>query len=80
MDFFPLRSNKSPKIYAYTEPYPEYAGLIKVGYTEREVSTRMQEHYPTAGPDASEDMKFCLKKAVCVKMEHFLRIMKFIAF
>tara|TARA_B110000879_G_C11165054_1_gene510785 strand:- start:251 stop:2758 length:2508 start_codon:yes stop_codon:yes gene_type:complete len=51
MDFFPLRSNKSPKIYAYTEPYPEYEGLIKVGYTEREVSTRMQEHYPTAGPD-----------------------------
>ena len=48
--FFPSRSNKSPKIYGYTELSEEYNGLIKVGYTERTVSQRMMEHYPTSGP------------------------------
>ena len=51
MNFFPTRSNRSPKIYAYTEPHPEYEGLIKIGYTSRELEIRMREHYPTAGPD-----------------------------
>ena len=51
MNFFPTRSNRSPKIYAYTEPHPEYKGLIKIGYTSRELEVRMREHYPTAGPD-----------------------------
>ena len=51
LKFFPNRSNKSPKIYGYTEPSRAYKGLIKVGYTERDVLTRMKEHYPTSGPD-----------------------------
>ena len=51
MKFFPSKSEKSPKIYAYTEPFPEYIGLMKIGYTERDVSSRMKEHYPTAGPE-----------------------------
>ena len=49
-----------PKIYAYTTP--EFAkrkwsgsregiGLLKVGYTERDVEARMREHFPTKGPD-----------------------------
>lgn len=49
-----------PKIYAYTTP--EYSkrkwsgskegmGLIKVGYTERNIEDRMHEHFPTKGPD-----------------------------
>ena len=49
-----------PKIYAYTTP--EYAkrkwsgskegvGLVKVGYTERNIEDRMREHFPTKGPD-----------------------------
>ena len=49
-----------PKIYAYTTP--EYAsrkwsgsnegvGLLKIGYTERDVEARMREHFPTKGPD-----------------------------
>jgi hypothetical protein len=50
MKFFPSRPNYSPKIYGYTEPFKEYEGLIKVGYTERDIETRMKEHYPTAGP------------------------------
>ena len=54
MKFFQLRPNTSPKIYGYTEPSKEYAGLIKVGYTERDVLTRMKEHYPTSGPEGIE--------------------------
>ena len=50
-DFFPSRSNNSPKIYGYTELSHEYKGLIKVGYTERDVKERMKEHYPTSGPE-----------------------------
>ena len=49
-----------PKIYAYSTP--EYAkrkwlgtreglGLLKIGYTERDVEARMREHFPTKGPD-----------------------------
>ena len=49
-----------PKIYAYTTP--DFAkrkwsgkrdgiGLLKVGYTERDVEARMREHFPTQGPD-----------------------------
>ena len=50
-DFFPSRSGNSPKIYGYTELSKEYEGLIKVGYTERDVEKRMKEHYPTSGPE-----------------------------
>jgi len=57
MNFFPNRSKNSPKIYGYTEPSDEYRGLIKVGYTERDVLTRMGEHYPTAGPDGIDRFK-----------------------
>lgn len=55
-----ITSLRSPKIYAYTTP--EYAkrkwsgskegvGLVKVGYTERNIEDRMREHFPTKGPD-----------------------------
>jgi hypothetical protein len=51
---------RAPKIYVYTTP--EYAkrkwsgskegvGLVKVGYTERDIEARMGEHFPTKGPD-----------------------------
>ena len=51
MKFFQQLTDGKPTIYGYTEPSPEYKGLIKIGYTERDVSIRMQEHYPTAGPE-----------------------------
>ena len=55
-----ITSLGQPKIYAYTTP--EYAkrqwtgtregiGLLKIGYTERDVESRMREHFPTKGPD-----------------------------
>ena len=36
-EFFPERSDVAPKIYAYTEPRPEYKDLLKVGYTTKSV-------------------------------------------
>lgn len=51
---------KAPKIYVYTTPEyskrkwsgsKEGVGLVKVGYTERDVESRMREHFPTKGPD-----------------------------
>ncbi len=60
--FFPLRDDKSPKIYGYTELSPEYEGLIKVGYTKRRILERMREHYPTAGPNGIERYKILLEE------------------
>lgn len=48
--FFPPRPASKPTIYAYTDNHPQYAGLLKVGYTIREVKARMAEHYPTLTP------------------------------
>ena len=62
-EFFPRRSNKVPKIYGYTEPSDSYKGLIKIGYTERDVLERMREHYPTAGPDGIERFKVLFEES-----------------
>ena len=48
---FPPKSAAHPTIYAYSETRAELAGLLKVGYTDRTVETRMAEHYPTKLPD-----------------------------
>ncbi len=54
-----LSSVKNPRIYAYTEPQYENAkwlgsrngkGLLKVGYTERDVDTRIKEQFSTNRP------------------------------
>ena len=51
MNFFFKSPTSKPKIYAYTETSNDYKNLIKIGYTTREVLERMQEHYPTKGPN-----------------------------
>ena len=63
MKIFQPRPKKSPKIYGYTELSPEYDGLIKIGYTEREVKDRMKEHYPTLGPKGIERYKVLLEES-----------------
>ena len=63
MKIFQPRPNKSPKIYGYTELSPEYDGLIKIGYTEREVKDRMKEHYPTLGPKGIERYKVLIEES-----------------
>lgn len=48
--FFPPRPDAKPTIYAYEDTHPQYAGLLKIGYTTRPVVERMAEHYPTVTP------------------------------
>lgn len=50
-DFFPLRPEAQPTIYAYEESNPEYEGLLKVGYTTIGVEQRVAQQYPTKRPD-----------------------------
>lgn len=49
-DFFPPRPDASPKIYAYEDNHPQYAGLLKVGYTTLKVENRLIQQYPTKKP------------------------------
>ncbi len=46
--FFPTKPNVSPRIYAYSDA--AYEGLLKIGYTTRDVQARVKEQYPTARP------------------------------
>ncbi len=48
--FFPRRPEVTPKIYAYEDTHPQYAGLLKVGYTTRKVQDRVAEQYPAVRP------------------------------
>tara|TARA_Y100000814_G_C12359362_1_gene408870 strand:+ start:2357 stop:4852 length:2496 start_codon:yes stop_codon:yes gene_type:complete len=63
MDFFLRRSEKTPKIYGYTELTPAHEGLIKIGYTTRTVLERMKEHFPTAGPVGLKKYKILLEES-----------------
>lgn len=51
-DFFPARSEYKPKIYAYVDTHPQYAGLLKVGFTGNDVEKRVRQQYPTLRPGA----------------------------
>lgn len=49
-DFFPSRPDIEPTIYAYADSNPQYAGLLKIGYTEKDVEERIAAQYPTKRP------------------------------
>ena len=51
--FFPKEQidNFNPRIYAYRDSNPEYQGLLKIGYTTRDVKTRVKEQYPVITPN-----------------------------
>jgi len=48
--FFPARPLSSPTIYAYNDTNPQYAGLLKVGYTTVNAQSRVSQQYPTKRP------------------------------
>jgi len=50
VEFFPPRPELWPTIYAYEDTNPQYAGLLKVGYTTVEVRSRVAQQYPTKKP------------------------------
>jgi len=49
-DFFPSRPQLQPIIYAYEDTNPQFAGLLKVGYTTRNITERLNEIYPIKIP------------------------------
>ena len=50
-EFFPLRPEAHPMIYAYEDSNPEYKELLKIGYTAIDVAQRVAQQYPTKRPD-----------------------------
>ncbi len=48
--FFPPRPASRPTIYSYEDTNPQYAGLLKVGYTTVDVQGRVAQQYPTKKP------------------------------
>ncbi len=49
-EFFPPRPPARPVIYAYEDTHPDYAGLLKVGYTTVDAKDRVAQQYPTVRP------------------------------
>jgi len=49
-EFFPPRPESRPTIYAYEDTNPQYANLLKVGYTTVDAQSRVAQQYPTLRP------------------------------
>jgi hypothetical protein len=49
-EFFPPRPESRPTIYAYEDTNPQYAGLLKIGYTTLDAQSRVAQQYPTLRP------------------------------
>jgi len=49
-NFFSSRAEIKPKIYAYSRYGEDFKGLLKIGFTVRDVEERMKEHFPTKSP------------------------------
>ncbi len=41
--FFPQRPEKQPLIYAYSIAHPDFKGILKIGYTDKDVETRINQ-------------------------------------
>jgi hypothetical protein len=52
-EFFPPRPKSKPTIYAYEDTNPQYAGLLKIGYTTADAQSRVAQQYPTLRPGKS---------------------------
>ena len=50
-EFFPQRPDSHPSIYAYKDTNPNHNGLLKVGYTTRDVEVRVREQFPVIQPE-----------------------------
>lgn len=59
-EFFPQRPESHPMVYAYTDSNPQYKGLLKVGYTEKDFEKRVAQQYPTRRPDGFVPYKIVL--------------------
>lgn len=48
--YFPQRPDVRPSVYAYRDMNPDHAGLLKVGYTRRDVERRVAQQFPVIQP------------------------------
>jgi hypothetical protein len=48
--FFPPRPASRPTVYAYEDTNPQYAGMLKVGYTTVDAQSRVAQQYPIKKP------------------------------
>ncbi len=48
--FLPNQINIDPKIYAYSETHSDFKGMLKIGYTNKDVNKRIKEQYPIIRP------------------------------
>ena len=78
-NYFLLRKNLTPKIYAYSDSNPELDGLIKIGYTTGNVLERVKQQYPTSRP-GKIPFKILLDEYTIKGMELLLRIKTYISF
>jgi hypothetical protein len=60
---FPSRSEAEPKIYAYEEDNPKYKGLLKIGYTTKDVEQRVAQQYPIKRPDDKKPYKIVFSES-----------------
>ena len=51
-EFFPPRPKVNPTIYAYQDTNPQYAGLLKIGFTTVNAKSRVAQQYPIIKPGA----------------------------
>ncbi|UKL13523.1 DEAD/DEAH box helicase [Dissulfurimicrobium hydrothermale] len=61
-EFFPQRPKIEPKIYAYEDTNPQYAGLLKIGYTTKSVQERVAQQYPTLRPGGNLPYRIVLEE------------------
>ncbi len=66
-EFFPQRPESHPMVYAYSDNNPLYKGLLKVGYTEKDVEKRVAQQYPTKRPDGLVPYKIVLSESAMRK-------------
>ena len=57
------RPEVRPQIYAYQDTNPIYAGLLKVGYTDRDIDARVAQQYPTLRPGDKKPYKIVLRES-----------------
>jgi molybdopterin-guanine dinucleotide biosynthesis protein len=62
-EFFPLRPEVRPIIYAYEDSNPDYKELLKIGYTTIDVEQRVAQQYPTRRPDGKIPYRIVFKES-----------------
>jgi hypothetical protein len=49
-EFFPIKAEAKPTIYAFTDSNPQFSGLLKVGFTTVNAQARLKQIYPLKTP------------------------------